>query len=117
MTVTHTTHAGLSWDAWPPGASVGTMRTAVVTGATQGLGLALVAGLAARMDPADLVVLTGRDPARVAGAVGGLGATRARVEGRVLDVTTDSAFAGLGPVDVFISNASARMTPTRPPAD
>ena len=97
------------------------MRTAVVTGATQGLGLALVEGLAARLDPADLVLLTGRDPARVESAVQGLAGARARVCGRVLDVTDPGAVASLvaelGTVDVFISNASARMTPDRPPAD
>ena len=40
-------------------------RIALVTGANQNLGRALVAGLAARMTPADRVLLTGRDPARV----------------------------------------------------
>lgn len=97
------------------------MRTAVVTGATQGLGLALVEGLAARMDPADLVLLTGRDPARVEAAVRGVAGARARVAGRVLDVTVPGAVAALvaecGTVDIFISNASARMTPDRTPAD
>ena len=37
-------------------------RIALVTGANQNLGRALVAGLAARMTPADRVLLTGRDP-------------------------------------------------------
>ena len=36
-------------------------RVAVVTGATQGLGLALVEALAKRMNPADAVYLTGRN--------------------------------------------------------
>jgi carbonyl reductase 1 len=40
-------------------------RIALVTGANQNLGRALVAGLAAGMTPADRVLLTGRDPARV----------------------------------------------------
>jgi NAD(P)-dependent dehydrogenase (short-subunit alcohol dehydrogenase family) len=100
-------------------------RIAVVTGATQGLGLALVEGLAARMAPGDLVLLTGRDPARVATAVERLAATPARVQGRELDVTDTDAVAALagelheqhGGVDVVISNASARMTPDRSPAD
>jgi NAD(P)-dependent dehydrogenase (short-subunit alcohol dehydrogenase family) len=100
-------------------------RIAVVTGATQGLGLALAEGLAARMDPADLVLLTGRDPDRVAAATDRLGATRARVAGRMLDVTDDGAVealatdlaAELGGVDIVFSNAAARMTPERPPAD
>lgn len=97
----------------------------MVTGATQGLGLALAAGLANRLHPGDLVLLTGRDPERVGRAVESLGRTAARVEGHVLDVTDAAAFealaAGLtrrsGGVDIVFSNASARMTPQRPPAE
>jgi NAD(P)-dependent dehydrogenase (short-subunit alcohol dehydrogenase family) len=43
-----------------------TPKVALVTGATQGLGLALVEGLAQRMTPADTVYLTGRNQGRVA---------------------------------------------------
>jgi NAD(P)-dependent dehydrogenase (short-subunit alcohol dehydrogenase family) len=95
-------------------------RTAIVTGATQGLGFALVEGLAARLSPADVVVLTGRDPARVGQAVDALGDASARVEGHVLDVTDTEALQALagrrGGFDIVISNASARMTPERTPA-
>ncbi|TRO56348.1 SDR family NAD(P)-dependent oxidoreductase, partial [Streptomyces sp. IB201691-2A2] len=99
-----------------------TSRIALVTGANQGLGRAFAEGLAARMDPQDLVLLTGRSQERVADAardVAQLSATRARVEGRVLDVTDSEAIARLaedlrvrhGGVDVVISNAVARLLP------
>ena len=45
-----------------------TSRIALVTGANQGLGRALVEGLAAGLSPSDRVLLTGRDPERVAAA-------------------------------------------------
>ncbi|MFF9307002.1 SDR family NAD(P)-dependent oxidoreductase [Streptomyces sp. NPDC014777] len=103
-------------------------RTALVTGANQGLGRALVEGLAARMNPNDLVLLTGRNPQRVADAareVTGLPGTRALVEGRVLDVTDTDAIARLaeevrarfGGADVVVSNAVARLLPDEPQAE
>ncbi|MEU5251902.1 SDR family NAD(P)-dependent oxidoreductase [Streptomyces longwoodensis] len=103
-------------------------RTALVTGANQGLGRALVEGLADRMTPADLVLLTGRDPERVglaAEEVARLPGTRARVEGRVLDVTDTAAIARLaaaleerhGGVDVVLSNAVARVLPDESQAE
>ncbi|MDX2939795.1 SDR family NAD(P)-dependent oxidoreductase [Streptomyces ipomoeae] len=100
-------------------------RIAVVTGANQGLGRGLVEVLAARMNPDDLVLLTGRDPQRVAAAareVAALESTRSRVEGRVLDVTDTGAISALatelkerhGGVDVMLSNAFYRLVPDRP---
>ncbi|MEV4315899.1 SDR family NAD(P)-dependent oxidoreductase [Actinocrispum sp. NPDC049592] len=93
------------------------MTVAVVTGANQGLGFALAAGLAERLEPADLVLLTGRNPERVQAAAASLASARARVEGRVLDVSSPedvAAFAkAVGAVDIVISNASAMLTPER----
>lgn len=103
-------------------AGMSTSRIALVTGANQGLGRALVEGLAARMRPDDVVLLTGRDRQRVteaAAEVAQLPGTRARVEGRVLDVTDAEAITRLadelrarhGGVDIVVSNAVARLLP------
>ena len=96
-------------------------RTALVTGANQGLGRALVHGLAARMTPHDRVLLTGRDPARVRAAAAAVPPTGARVEARVLDVRDTDAVtalaAELGEIDIVFSNATARMKPDDDPAD
>ncbi|QIZ00527.1 SDR family NAD(P)-dependent oxidoreductase [Streptomyces sp. S1D4-11] len=97
-------------------------RIALVTGANQGLGRALAEGLAARMGPDDLVLLTGRSHQRVSDAareVAELPGTASHVEGRVLDVTDAEAIARLadelrarhGGVDVVLSNAVARLLP------
>jgi carbonyl reductase 1 len=98
-------------------------RVALVTGANQGLGRALVEGLAARMAPHDRVLLTGRDSSRVAAAADAVnrGAAIAHVEGRVLDVRDGDAIAALaaelGEVDIVFSNATARMSPEADRAD
>jgi NAD(P)-dependent dehydrogenase (short-subunit alcohol dehydrogenase family) len=98
-------------------------RIAVVTGANQGLGRALAEGLAARMAPQDLILLTGRDPERVhtAAAEVAAGPATAQVQGRVLDVRDAGAIAALaqelGDVDIVFSNATARMSPDADPAD
>jgi carbonyl reductase 1 len=102
---------------------VGTMtsRIALVTGANQGLGRALVEGLTAGLAPPDRVLLTGRDPDRVRAAVADMPQTGARVEGRVLDVRDPAAIEALAgeldEVDIVFSNATARMSPADDPAD
>ncbi|MFF3582908.1 SDR family NAD(P)-dependent oxidoreductase [Streptomyces mirabilis] len=103
-------------------------RLALVTGANQGLGRALAEGLAARMDPDDLVLLTGRSHRRVSDAareVAHLPGTRSHVQGQVLDVTDTDDIARLadelrerhGGVDVVLSNAVARLLPEESQAE
>jgi len=100
-----------------------TSKVAVVTGATQGLGLALVEGLAERMTAHDTVYLTGRDAGRVAQAVDTLPQTGARIRGEVLDVADPHAagrFAALleerhGGVDIVFNNAVRRVGPDDDP--
>ena len=90
-------------------------RIALVTGANQGLGRALVEELVARMAPHDRILLSGRDPSRVRAAAEAVGA-----EGRVLDVRDGAAIealaAELGEVDIVFSNATSRMSPDADPA-
>jgi NAD(P)-dependent dehydrogenase (short-subunit alcohol dehydrogenase family) len=89
---------------------------ALVTGANQGLGRALAAGLATRMSPEDRVLLTGRDARRVETAAAEIGG----VEPRVLDVRDPRAIEALaeelGAVDILFSHATARMSPGADPA-
>ncbi|MEV6488824.1 SDR family NAD(P)-dependent oxidoreductase [Actinoplanes sp. NPDC051633] len=98
-------------------------KVALVTGATQGLGLALAAGLARRLSPGDTVYLTGRDAARVARAVASLPAGRAEVRGELLDVADTAAAGNLaerlderhGGVDIVFGNAVMRVGPDDDP--
>jgi NAD(P)-dependent dehydrogenase (short-subunit alcohol dehydrogenase family) len=99
-------------------------RIAIVTGATRNLGLALVHGLAERLDPGSTVYLTGRDPARVAECAAGVPRSSAEVRGAVLDVSDPDSVERLaaqlverhGGVDVVLSNHYARIQPDEDPA-
>jgi len=100
-------------------------KIAVVTGANQGLGLALAEGLAQQLQPEDIVYLTSRDPDRVRAAAARIAGPRARVRGEVLDIRDAAgvtAFAQAiaarhGGVDVVFSNAAARLSPGTPAAE
>jgi carbonyl reductase 1 len=101
------------------------MATAVVTGANQGLGRALVAGLAQRLGPAGNVYLTGRDAGRVADAARELDDAGLRTIPYRVDVRSPDAVVGFaalvaerhGSVELVISNAAARITPELSPAE
>ena len=94
---------------------------ALVTGATQGLGLALAEGLARRLTPQDTVYLTGRDATRVAAAVEAVPAGGAQVRGEVLDMAGPvDRFARRieerhGGIDVVFGNAVMRIGPDDDP--
>jgi NAD(P)-dependent dehydrogenase (short-subunit alcohol dehydrogenase family) len=99
-------------------------RVALVTGATQGLGLALVEGLAERLDDGDVVYLTGRSRERLAQAASGLSRGTAEVRTELLDVGDTGCVNGVtgeivgrhGGVDIVFSNAYHRVQPADPPA-
>lgn len=100
-----------------------TPKVALVTGATQGLGLALVEGLAQRLSPDDTVYLTGRSVERVTQAVEAMPGGGARVRGEFLDVaqpdSADRLAATLrerhGGVDIVFGNAVMRVGPDDDP--
>jgi carbonyl reductase 1 len=93
-------------------------RIAMVTGANQGLGYALVEGLCRKLEPEATVYLTARDPVRGNAARDRLCAAGLHPVYHPLDVTNEQsvkAFADFvrsqhGGVDVVFSNAAARMS-------
>ena len=100
-------------------------RTAIVTGANQGLGLALVRGLALRLEAGDTIYLTARDQVKGMAALKSLGPVTPNLLFERVDVTDDQTvtnFARLlrerhGGVDIVASNAAARISKERPQAE
>ncbi|MEV6236817.1 SDR family NAD(P)-dependent oxidoreductase [Lentzea sp. NPDC051838] len=98
---------------------------ALVTGATQGLGLALVEGLAQRLEPTDTVYLTGRDMNRVMTAVQSMPGGGAKVRGELLDVADPTAASLVaqqiqerhGGIDIVFGNAVMRIGPDDDPRE
>ena len=90
---------------------------AFVTGANQGLGLALVRGLAETLGPGSTVYLGARDLAKGEAAVAELPDDGATIEPLLIDVTDPGSVAAAadqvtqshGGIDIVISNAAARM--------
>ncbi len=90
-----------------------TARRALVTGSSQGIGLALAEGLAAHGAE---VVLNGRDRARLASAADRLAGAGYRSPPPPFDVTdpeTAAAFAAAvlaeGPIDILVNNAGMQF--------
>jgi gluconate 5-dehydrogenase len=89
-------------------------RIALVTGSSQGIGLALARGLGAA---GARVILNGRDKARLEAARAGLAAEGLRVEGLAFDVTDEAAVNAaveraerdIGPLDILINNAGMQF--------
>ena len=87
-----------------------TAKRALITGSSQGIGLALARGLAAAGAE---VVLNGRDTAKLATAVAGLQSEGHRVRTLAFDATNHDAVraavdrfeADIGPIDILVNNA------------
>ncbi len=81
-------------------------KRALVTGSSQGIGLALAQGLAAAGAE---VVLNGRDGARLTAAVAAVPGARALAfdvtDGAAVQAAVDGFEAGVGPIDILVNNA------------
>ncbi len=94
-------------------------RVALITGATQGLGKALAAGLADRLGTGGIIYVTGRDPAAIETVVKELGGRGAEVRGEMFDVgqpesagrVADEIERRHGGVDIVVGNAVMRVGP------
>ena len=92
-------------------------RRALITGSSQGIGLALAGGLAAAGAE---VVLNGRDEGKLAAAVAELKGKGLRASGSAFDVTDEKeikrAVDGIerekGPIDILINNAGMQFRTT-----
>ena len=90
-----------------------------MTGANQGLGLALVRGLCRTLAAEGIVYLTARDRGRGERAIAGLRAEGLSLRLEVLDVSSGASVRALAQtiaerhagVDIVISNAAARISP------
>ncbi len=91
-----------------------TGRMALVTGSSQGIGLAVAEGLAAQ---GAVVVINGRDEAKVDDAVAMLFAKGYTAHAAVFDVTSKASVeeaverieAGIGPIDILVNNAGMQF--------
>jgi gluconate 5-dehydrogenase len=88
-------------------------RRALVTGSSQGIGLALARGLA---EHGAAVVLNGRDPGKIEVASAELSAQGHKVSTAIFDVTSAQAvrtgieaIEGEGPIDILINNAGMQF--------
>ena len=88
-------------------------RRALVTGSSQGIGLALAKGLA---EHGAAVILNGRDPGKIEVASAELSAKGHKVSTAIFDVTSAEAvrngieaIEGEGPIDILINNAGMQF--------
>ena len=90
-----------------------TGKTALITGASRGLGLAIASAISKH---GATVVLNGRDPETLAVAAAALGADGAAVHSAPFDVTDSAAVqaavgeieAGIGAIDILVNNAGVQ---------
>ncbi len=98
-------------------------KVALVTGANQGLGFALVKGLGQMLSGRSTVYLTARNRQRGQAALETIATAAASVRFELLDVTQENSVAGVaeqirqrhGGIDLVISNAAARISTDQPP--